>query len=387
MRRILRQGEAGFTLVETLISLLVLGIVITAALDFFRVQSVVFAAGTERATITQNLLYAATTLSRDLRTTGTNVAPGQPFLVYAGRDVIAVNADYATNVANDPFAVYHDPDAPAGSVVAPTAASRMTIPRSAFSYPDTTYRIGGGAVSPAELLVFYFEPDTATVRPDDFRLYRQVNARPPELVARNLLRVAGQPFFQYLRLRGARGTGRVDSVNVASLPLAHTVPMHLSAGDTMPFAQIDSLRGVRIRLAATNGRAGTDERTQELDQVAWFPNAGLTTEKSCGSPPLFGAALVAVPRLISGAPEVALSWTPATDETGGERDVIRYVLWKSPLVGAPSTEPFLSVPAGSPAYSFVDRDVQRGESYRYSVAAQDCTPSLSSVLAAVATVP
>lgn len=371
-------AESGFTLVELLVSALVFTFVVAIAMDFFRVQSVAFREGTERADATQNLLYAASTLERDLRTAGTNVAPGQPQLVFAGDDVVAFNADYESNVAGDPSAVYYDPNAPAGAVSALTKAARFTLPDASFAYPDTTYTLAG-TISPAELVILFFAPDTSTARSDDYVLYQQINDQAPEEIARNLLHIPAQPFFQYLRVE-ADTTGvltAVDTVPSSQLPLAHTVAIHLSPGDTAPYSAIDSIRGVRVRLAATNGRTGAAQAVQRLSRVIWLRNVGLQKEKTCGSAPIFTSIVSATPQLVSGQPQVTLSWAPSVDETGGEKDVIRYVVWRSPAGGPVSQDPLLSMPATGSSYSYVDRTVERGKSYVYSVAAQDCTPSLS----------
>lgn len=372
------RGEAGVTIIELLVSLVVFTIVVAAGLRVFSKQTHGFAEGAVRVELTQNLQYAATALTRDLRTTGTNVPAQQPFLVYAGPDVVAFHADYATNLPNDPFAVYYDPDAPAGAVSSITKAERFTLPGTSFTYPDTTYFVGPGLNSPAELLIFRFAPDSTTARADDFVLLRQVNTGTPEVVARNLVATPGRPFFQYLVItRDADGVAQVDSIPAADLPLRHSIPLHLSPADTGQVARIDAIRGVRINVTATNGLTGDLEERRAMTRLVWLRNAGLATLKVCGSTPIFGQILYAMPDTDEGEPVVTLSWAPAVDEAGGESDVIRYVLWRRASSDTDWGDPFLSIPAGSAAYSHVDRNVVSGESYRYAIAAQDCTPSLS----------
>src|SRR5690606_17191148 len=124
--------------------------------------------------------YAVGALETDLTTAGTNVPAGQPPVVFAGDDAFAFTADYTSNVVGDVSAVYIDPSAPSGLVAAPR--SGVTIPNAGWSWPDTTYE-QSGVNSPAELIVFWFAPDSTTDRSDDYRLYRQVNSGSPELVA------------------------------------------------------------------------------------------------------------------------------------------------------------------------------------------------------------
>ncbi len=373
-----RVGQRGMTLIEMVIALAVFSAVMAAALSFLRSESRAFNLGTERLNTAQNLRFAVNLLEQDLRTAGAGVPDEQPFLVYAGRDVVAFNADYTTNVKNDVFAVYYDPDAATGEVTALTRAQRVQIPNTLFTYPDTTY-ILAGVNSPAETIIFFFRPDSLTARADDYGLFRQVNGRPAELVARNLLQTPGLPLFQYYRLvTPQNGPPRYEPVADALLPLVHTLPIHLSPGDTGVAGRIDSVRAVQINVTGTNGLTGAAERQRVLSRLVRFPNAGLANRRTCGDEPLLGSALVATPGAGSaGEPIVTLAWNAATDETGGEKDVVRYVIWRR-LQAAPDWgDPYLSIPAGNANYAYVDGAVNSGDGYVYALAAQDCTPGLS----------
>lgn len=128
-------NRTGFTIIEMLVAITIFAIVVGAGLQVLGAQGRGMARGADRVSATQNLQYAVGSLTRDLRTTGTSVPAGQPFLVYADSEVVAFNADYVTNTVGDPSAVYYDPDAPAGSVMALTLANQITIPLSSFKYP------------------------------------------------------------------------------------------------------------------------------------------------------------------------------------------------------------------------------------------------------------
>lgn len=382
--RISIEARPGFTILELLVSLIVLAVVVATTLSFIDAQRRAFGTGAARAEVMRNLQHAAAMLERDLRTTGTNLAQGQPFVVYADADVIAVNADYASNLEHDPSAVYYDPDAPNEVVAALSSNTPVTIPGTAFSYPDSTYRYRGGQPSFAELLIFFFAPDSATPDTSDFVLYRQVNAQSPEVVARGLYRLAGRPFFEFLGLTDDAGlTGAVAPIPAANLPMAHTAAAHLAPDDTLPASLIDQVRGVRVNLASSSRDSGL----RAVTTVIRFPNAGLQTEQTCGSPPIFGQTVTAQPRVVDGVPAIELTWAPAVDEAGGERDVIRYVIWRWLATEPESAEPYRSVAAGSSEYVFRDRDVVPGSTYVYRVAAQDCTPNLSSPVQTLQTAP
>jgi len=242
----------GFTIVELLVSLVVFGLVMTGALRFLQVQNQGFQKGMSYMGTLQNLRYVVGTLEQDVQTAGTNLVSGQPEVVYAGGDVVAFNSDYATSTPNDPFAVFFDPDLEDRVGRTMTRAQRTAIPQTSFAYPDSTYRDGSGLPGPAETLIFFFTPDDDTNRTDDFALYRQVNAEEPQLVANDLLRVEGQPFFRYMK---ESGTG-VDSIADNLLPLAHSIPIHGSPADTGRASLVDSIRAVRVTVGATNGKEG-----------------------------------------------------------------------------------------------------------------------------------
>lgn len=368
-----RRASPGFTMVELVIALLVFGVLIAASLGFMTNQSEALRKGMDRMAAITSMRVAVQMLELDLETLGTNVPQGQPPLVYAGENVVAFHADYATNVPDDPFAVYYDPDAPGGQVSAPRPS--LVIPTTGWSYPDTLYEVGG-AVSPAELITFYFESDTTTSRGDDFALFRQVNEADPELVARHLLRDGNKPFFRYL----LQGDSVVDSIPDSGLPLRHSVPIHLSPADTGAAALIDTVRAVRVNLGATNDRSGGQEQKVFMSRIVRFPNAGLGVVESCGSPPILSVGLgSSVDTLGTGEPAVILSWNAAVDETGGEEDVIRYVIWRRTLPETDWGDPYLSIPAGAAPYTYTDAAVMPDSSYVYALAAQDCTPSLSTM--------
>ena len=377
--------QRGFTLVELLISVVVFGVIVAGALGFLSAQNTAFRRGTERMEAIQNLRYAADMVEMDLRTLGTNLPADQPALVYGGADVVAFSADYATNVQDDIFAVYILPEAPPGQVMAPTAP--IVIPNSTYSWPQVQYQTSAGTNSPAELITFFLRPDSSTARGDDYVLFRKVNNQPPELLARNLLSLDGEPFFRYFIQRNFPSSPPVvDSIATTDLPLIHLSHRHGSSADTGRSALADSVRAVRVSLRATNGRTGEFERTAELTRVVRLPNAGLSLIKTCGDEPIMTGTLLATPTVTAGGrPAVDLSWGTSVDEGSGEKDVVRYVIWRR-IVGQPDWgDPLLSIPAGQPGYQYQDATVEPGL-YQYAVAAQDCTPSLSSLVTSVAVV-
>ena len=369
--------EAGFTLIELVIVTVVFGIVLTGVLGFMTVQHKAFYKGADQLMTLQNLRYAYQTLEIDLTTLGSNVPEGQPGMVLAGDDVIAFTGDYTSNLVNDVSAVYIDPDAPNGLVQAPIAS--INIPNSSFSWPDTIYQAPGGTPSMAELIIYFFQPDASTARADDYILKRQVNNASPEVLARHLLKQGSTPFFRYFGERTYTSQSSVlDSIPDGDLPLFHSVVLHGSATDTANSARSDSIRAVRVSFRSTNGRPGAAEWFADLSRVIDLPSAGFGIMMTCGDEPILGSPLTVQVVSPEGTPIVQLDWLPATDEYVGEKDVIRYVLYRRDVPNNGTWgDPFVSIPAGVASYTYEDATVQVGNTYEYAHAAQDCTPSLS----------
>lgn len=366
--------RAGVTLVELMVALSLFSILLVTTLSFYHRQGGAFTEGNERMAVMQNLRYGVNTLVQNIRTAGVGVPTSQPVLVYAGPDVMAFNADYATNVDNDFFAVYYDPRLPAGAVSALGANRRITLPGTSFEYPDESYFLGSGN-SPAETIIFYFAEDSATARTDDYALYRQVNDEPADIVARRLL-TADRDFFVYYVPGDGEPVAEVESTD---LPMAHTDPIHGSPTDIDAAAAIDSIVAVRVTYAATNGLSGSRESVREITRLIRLPNAGLANQPNCGSRPILGTSLTAqgMAPTETVAGHIALSWGPAVDEITGEQDVLRYVLWRRQGSSGAWGDPLTSVPPGASSYVYRDFDAAPDVDYSYALAAQDCTPQYS----------
>jgi prepilin-type N-terminal cleavage/methylation domain-containing protein len=371
----------GFTIIEMLIAMVVFMGVMGAALSFLTAQSRGFRKGDEEMSTLLNLSYGADHLHAQLRTTGARTLDRQPPIVYAGPNSYSFNADYVSNDAADISAVYIDPDAPSEETVALRLADQIAIPGSApgFLYPLQDYtELGNNSL--AETITLFFQPDAETGRTDDFVLLRQVNGRPPERLVRNILRDSTNlPFFRYYKLR-IPGPGLLpvtSLVPAAELPMSHAVPGHGTTADAG--SPIDSLRAVVVSYVITNGYTGARERRQRISVTIPLPNMGLRELKICGSAPSFGQALAAVYDNTTGVDRVQLSWSRAFDENQGERDVVRYVLWRRDVAEPDWSDPLTSIPVADQAtYSYADaQDLVQGTTYEYRISAQDCTPRLS----------
>lgn len=369
----------GFTFVELLVAMTIFIVVLGGALSFVNMQMRGFNKGSEQMSILQNLSYGADNLESQLRTTGANTADAQPPVVYAGVNSFSFNANYVSNDAADLFAVYIDPDAPSAQTDALRQAGQIAIPGSspAFVYPTTNYDDGGGVNSSAETITLFFTPDTETTRTDDYTLMRQVNNQSAEVLIRKVLPDSTNlPFFRYYKARvTAVGIPPIlTMVPNTELPLRHNLATHGDLPDSA--SRIDSLRAVLVSYIVTNGETGAKERQERISLRIPLPNMGLRQLKVCGSEPILSQALVAVPDPTPGVYNVRLSWLPAFDESSGERDVVRYVLWRRKPAD-PWPDPLTSIAAGQANYLYIDQNLDPNTTYQYRLAAQDCSPKLS----------
>lgn len=231
--------------------------------------------------------------------------------------------------------------------------------------------------------MFWFALDSTTARTDDYVLFRQVNNATPEALARNLLAASDStPFFSYMRrLDATSAAATLIDLPSSDLPVAHTSTFHRVAADTAASALADSIRAVRVSLRSTNGLSGSNERIVEASRLFAMPNSGSTLLQTCGDEPIMGDTLgAAIQSDIVGGYYTRLTWNAAVDETAGELDVARYVIYRQTLpMSADWGDPYLSIPAGLLTYQYDDQAIASGESYIYGLAAQDCTPMLSTL--------
>lgn len=384
-RLALTATRPGMTMLELLLAMTIFGVILVASMGFFQYQGRAFNDGNELMTLQQNLRYGVSTLEQHLHAAGIGVPASQPALIYAGTATVAFNADYNTRDPEDLFAVYYDDGLPDAAANALDYARRFTLPGTSFTYPDTSYGVGGGN-SPAETIIFFFADDTSTTREDDYVLYRQLNDQDPEIITRNLLNTGSEPFFEYLEATTDSVTGDsvIKTISTATLPLRHTAATHNSVADTGSAARIDRVRGVRVRYTSTNGETGDDEQTRNISRLIRLPNAAFTIQRICGNVPILGDVNFQANRTTGddGQVYVELSWDPATDESSGEQDVIRYLVWRRASPTVAWGDPLVSVPGGSASYTYEDHDVvsEMGITYYYALAAQDCTPNESATM-------
>jgi prepilin-type N-terminal cleavage/methylation domain-containing protein len=383
------RARAGFTLIELLVALVLLSLIMAISLGSLRAQAQGFRKNGEQNDILMNLRFAMTQVDQVVRTVGSGAVPRQPMLIYGDENLLVINTNYASDI-EDGTAVNVTPDLPAGSNTSLRISAPVTLPGTAISYPTVNYNNTNGTPSRAETIMFFFRPDSTTADANDFVLFEQVNTGPPELVARNLKRVAGRDFFEYFTQNVASGVTtiqQVTRVRTPGLPLRHTEPQHGSPADIGASALTDSIRTVRLTIAATNGQAGAAERQVQGSVGIRLANNGLVQLQTCGDDPILTTNLTTTPNNPGDPPAVTLQWNASADETAGERDIAQYNIYYR-LQGATEWSIFAVVPpAGQPSYEVVQGSgLLQGQTYQYAVAAQDCSPRESALRLSAATI-
>ena len=244
-----------------------------------------------------------------------------------------------------------------------TPTQQVTLPLSTVVWPTVAYTRGGGPPSAAETISFWVAPDHSPGSNGRYALFRRVNAMPIDTLARGIVLDPATPPFTYQTINA---TGVVQDVPVATLPAFH-VAIHGSPADTGTSALTDQIRFVKVHLIGSFiERDGTTSQ-RPADASIRLLNAGLLNHATCGDPPVFSQSVSAV----ASTGQVLLSWAPATDESAGEKDVEKYVIYRRPSSGA-FADPLASIPAGQSSYSFTDTQVSSGNQWVYAVAAEDC---------------
>ncbi len=384
----------GFTILELLLAAALTVILIGAALPFVVGQPRVVAAAAARGDAAQNARFALTTLERELRMVGTGTLATQPMLVAADPYAITFNADLVNATdSTDIWAVTYDRSVDSASSVA-LQPPAITLPRALGTYPQVPFTISSsGAPAWAETISYWVSPDSSSPRANEYVLFRQVNRLAPVVVTTGILLRPGDVFFKYLWVANASGT--IDTVPPSAFPLRHVAALHGSAADTgetgQIASQVDRVRTVIITPVAqyADPRRGGAIGQRAARASTTMINVSALRRNSCGTAPDPVPLTAVTPTLAAGLPSyVTLTWSAGTDDGAGERDIDRYLIYRS-INGAAFYDPIADVPATGHAgqtYTYVDYDVKRTpvapqtaastNNFVYAVVAQDCQPQV-----------
>jgi prepilin-type N-terminal cleavage/methylation domain-containing protein len=374
------QIRRGFTLLEMVLSLSLMLMVIGLTTQMFRKQGTAVATQSGLLDAQQNSRFASSMLERELRVAGVGVVDQQPLLVMANKLALTFNADLVSLDTGDMGSVYINPDVDSSATDVLRTNEAITLPTTATTYPETTYMSSPGVPSNAETISYWLSHDSTSSFSNEYVLFRRANARPARVVARGIIYNTGDTIFHYFK---SDTLGNLTEVAPSALPLIHTAPIHGTTADTGKSALTDSIREVRITFTSVfhDPRKTTPTlRTQRA--TIHLLNAGLLHHVTCGQPPIAPTSVIATVTAANGTtvPQTytTVSWVKSVDDGAGEKDIIRYALYRRLSSVSTFDEPFASVPAGAASYSFNDFDVQSGQTWVYAVAAVDCSPATSS---------
>jgi hypothetical protein len=100
----------------------------------------------------------------------------------------------------------------------------------------------------------------------------------------------------------------------------------------------------------------------------------------CGRSPLAPNVFTATPDPTPGIGVITLNWNRSPDHGGGEYDVRQYILWQRDDTATVWRDPLMMVRADTTtAYSVPIGGLTPGATYKFGLAAQDCTPSESTI--------
>lgn len=359
-------GCAGFTLTELLVVLMVGGIVIGSMVSFFIGQAKGSRVAGVRLEAVQRGRFGTEMLRRETSLAGAGIPGAQPLVVFAGPDDFVFSADLTSSTPGDRVAVYQVPGAPAAETEGADSGS-ITLPNGP-QYPQTWYG-PSRTPGPAETIRFSFVADGD----GEFAMVRAVNNLQADTLLRGLKRIGGRDFFSY-QVMDAEG----QMSELTDLPVWHEASIHQSKADTAESALADSIKIVEISfMVKVEGRRFDEAVERSFTMAVALNNAGLIQNAACGDPPLLGS----VPSVELTALDpfgVTITWAPAIDEIGGERDVRQYTLYRREI-SETLARPIASIPPDPvlTTYSYVDNDVEAGVTYVYLLGATDCTPSQS----------
>ncbi|MEO7085218.1 MAG: prepilin-type N-terminal cleavage/methylation domain-containing protein [Gemmatimonadaceae bacterium] len=382
MRPALR-ARRGFTLLEMIISMTLMLAFLGMTSQLFRKQSESVSGSAGRLDAQQNTRFALSAMERELRMAGVGIADAQPLIVMAGNTAITFNADIASLDTGDVMSVYVNPDADSAGVDLLRTSSKITLPGTSKLYPDTNYTYNGTVPSNAETISYWISHDSTSSSANEYVLFRRANARPPRVIARGIIFNSTDTLFQYFQ--SDTGSLPIKAVPLAALPMIHTAAIHGGPADTAQSARTDSIKSVKVRLVSVfHDQRVTDPTKRDiyrrLESTIHLMNAGLVHHSSCGQPPL-GVAPTATVTPVSlptiPAPYVTIAWSASTDDGAGEKDVVRYALYRKLDPATDFDVPFASIPAGSSSYTFRDDDVVSGQKWTYGVVALDCSSNVS----------
>jgi prepilin-type N-terminal cleavage/methylation domain-containing protein len=370
------RARRGFTLTEMIIATTMLGLFGASAVTFYlrSLRSVANTAGRNDAQ--QTASFALDFVDHDLRIAGTNLSSGQPLMVAAGTNFIVFNADLITHdTSASASGTYFDQNVPDSTALAWQVSRAQNLYGSAIAYPDQTYWADStnGVLSEAETIQFYVRADST--QPNNYILWRQVNANAPTVAAKNIYSATTPVTFTYYYQN--QSTLQLVQFPSTSIPVYHT------PSNAAMQARLDSIREVRIQFTGdfVDHQNRNQMITRTVNEVVRIPNAYMSRLAQCPGPPKPVSSLGATAST-GGQDTVGLTWPKSLDDGTGLQTARMYLIYRRRHVDTTWVQ--LNAVTAHDTATYVFRDdgstgLAAGTAYDYAIAVRDCTPALSTL--------
>jgi hypothetical protein len=256
----------------------------------------------------------------------------------------------------------------------------------ATTYPQLDYYQSAGLKSTAQTIVFFMAPDTSTgAVANTYALWRKVNTATPILLARGLDTSSVFQYFVPSTYFTAADSNHLDSLVPSGwegIPWAFSygAGTALTHADTM----LAAITQVSVQLKAVYQDEFGHNHYRSVSEMVPLLNTGLSHLAQCGAAPAAPTNFQATNATPNGD-SVHLSWTRSSDEGGGANDVQAYIVYRRV---EPNTawNAVITVPVGASDVSATDVGLAgHPTKYDYALAAENCTPSLSSITSTTVT--
>jgi prepilin-type N-terminal cleavage/methylation domain-containing protein len=382
------QRARGFTLTELLIAVVMTAVIGSVAVPFFIKETKSVGATMGMLDAQQSVAFALNSLDHDLRVAGVGTGTNQPVMVEAQPRELAFNANLATADSTDTLglltAAYYDPSLGAALTTSLDSTQAISLPLSPLysgstTYPTLDYYASAGLKASAQTIVFYFARDTSVgALANTYALWRKVNTAAATMLARGLDTSSTFQYFVPTPYFSAADTNHLDSL-VPSGWNGFPWTFSYAAGNTKTTADtmLAAISQVSVQLKAVSQDRIGKKHFRSVSEMVPLLNAGMAHISQCNGGPVAPTSVSATAKPTGDS--VHIHWARSTDETGGAKDIQEYVIFRRTQ---PSTiwNAVLSVPVGASDTSAVDRGLLgSGTKYDYAVAAEDCSPSFSSI--------
>jgi len=399
-------NDRGFTLIELMIALFVGAVLIMLSYNVLTSQKKAGDAQNQLVSAQQNASVALESLERELRLAGLNIDDfnGQPIFIDAAPYQVIFNADISSGLFGVPSmnktlsVPLHD-----GTRYSPGSYSGENIGtmdrynNGAETIRYTLDRDGDGIVNTSDRYA-------DTQNPADYTLMREENGTRVDMIAYGIRGRENypdgqlpEPLFKYYGDFGGTGAIRLwgDTDNNGRLSQAE-----IAALTAVPQASLRKIIDVQVTVEAESpnleasyvgphSTSGVERKYRSVVMTSKIRprnvGTGSANLHACGDPPGAPSSLSGVDTPNDAGESVTLTFSRSADETGGERDVDNYAVYRRAADDVEWTCINAVTPTGASSYTYYD-DTHTpapaggpvpGTSYYYYVTAWDCRPQES----------